>query len=86
MGERGRGSHRHVERPMAAGAHVGERVEEKDDVGVPLWMLLIDVKFAASRCRTPVDAADTVAGSPSPNVRELDPIALCHRVRSNGPT
>ena len=43
MRERRRRAHGHVERAAAAARDVGERVEEQDDVGVPLRVLLVHV-------------------------------------------
>src|SRR5947209_20152764 len=76
MRERRRRAHAQVECSAAAKLRVGERVEEEDDVGVPLRALLVDPQLAAARRRAPVDATRAVAGRPGANVRELDPVAL----------
>ena len=75
MGERRGGAHRAVVRAPSLGAHLGEGVEEEDDVGVPLRVLLVHPERAAQRGRAPVDAPHPVARLPLAEVGELDPLA-----------
>src|SRR4029077_5334326 len=56
-------------------AHLSERVEEEDDVGVALGGLLVDREPPAQPARAPVDAPDPVPGLPRAEIRELDPLA-----------
>ncbi len=79
MGERGRRAHRQVERAATRRVHVRERVEEEDDVGVALRMLVVHPQPATARARPPVDAPHAVAGLPLAHVGELDPVAFCTR-------
>ncbi len=74
-GERRGGAHGAIVRAPPLGAHLGEGVEEEDDVGVPLWVLLVDPERAAERGRAPVDAPQPVPRLPLAQVGELDPLA-----------
>ena len=62
LDERGRGAHGAVERGLVLTARLRERVEEEDDVGVPLGMKLVHPQLAAPRARAPVDPPDAVSG------------------------
>ncbi len=75
MRERRGGADGAVVRAPPLRPHLGERVEEEDDVGVPLGVLLVDPELAAQRARAPVDAPDAVAGLPGAKIGELDPFA-----------
>ena len=77
--ERRRRAHRAVVRAPAVRAHLGEGVEEEDDVGVPLLVLLVHPERAAKRGRTPVDASHTVARLPLAEIGELDPLTAGSR-------
>src|SRR5439155_17329077 len=59
--ERGGASKRIVERACARLTELREGVEEDDDVGVPLGVVLVDPELPAPRAGTPVDAAGAVA-------------------------
>jgi hypothetical protein len=76
-----------VERARLAGPRLGEGVEEDDDVGVPFRVGLVDPGLASARRRTPVHAADPVAGDERPEVCELNPLAARARrlVAGKGP-
>ena len=75
MRERRSRAHGAIVRAPALDAHLGEGVEEEDDVGVPLEVLFVDPDRAAERGRAPVDAAQPVAGLPLAKIGELDPLA-----------
>src|SRR5439155_26966042 len=74
--ERRRGADGHVEGRLFLLAWLDEGVEEDDHVRVPLGMHVAHPEFAASRARTPVDAAQRVAVLVAAKVGELDPLAL----------
>ena len=73
--ERRGGAHGQVERALALAPHLGEAVEEEDDVAVPLRVLLVHVQLAAARADAPVHAAHAVARRERPQVGELDALA-----------
>src|SRR6478609_1334322 len=75
MRKRSRRPHREIERPVTADPDVGQRVEEEDDVGVPLGVLLVHEQLATAGARAPVDAAHPVARLPVTDVGELDSVA-----------
>src|SRR5919198_257963 len=77
--ERRGGAERVVQRARAGLAELGERVEEDDDVRVPLGVVLVHPQLPATRARAPVDAADAIAGDERPQVGELDSLPLLPR-------
>jgi hypothetical protein len=75
-GQVGGAPHGGVDDRGAGRAHLGERVEQQDDVGVALVMMLGDVQGAVPQRRPPVHVADVIARCEGPDVAGLDPLAL----------
>ncbi len=73
-GERRGGAHARRAFPPAR-ALLRERVEEQHQVRAVLRVLDVDVRCAATRGRSPVDAADAVARRQRAKLGELDPLA-----------
>ena len=64
-----------IQRAVAVGADLGERVEHQHHVGVALTVMLGDVERAEPQRGAPVHLADPVARHELTDVAGLDPLA-----------
>ena len=81
-GERRRGSHGALERPvraLLAAPGLGKAVEEEDDVRIPVRVPLVHDQLAAPGARPPVHRPQPVAGDECPRVGELEPVGAYPR-------